>query len=96
MGYGEFGGGGSVKWTLDCDDAPEGGGRRRVNETGRDDQNPETFTVTVAYKDAATARAAWAAIRRALPAAGNRTARRIVFTIPFEDHANHKIKVNWP
>ena len=96
MGYGEFGGGGSVKWVLDVDDAPAGGGKRRVNASGRDDLNPASFTVTIAYQDQAKANAAWAAIRSALPPAGNTNTRQVVFTIPFDDHGNHKVKVNWP
>ncbi len=96
MGYGEFGGGGSVKWTLDVDDAPEGGNKKRVNASGRDDQNPESFTVTIAYQDQAKANAAWAAIRNALPPDGKTNTRQVVVTIPFDDHRNHKVKVNWP
>jgi hypothetical protein len=96
MGYGEFGGGGSVKWTLDVDDIPAGGGKKRVNASGRDDQDPPTFTVTLAYNDQTKANAAWNAIRNALPPAGSANVRQIVFTIPFDDHGNHRIKVNWP
>ena len=97
MGYGEFGGGGSVKWALDVEDAPTRGEKKRVNTSGRDDQNPASFTVTIAYNDQMKANAAWAAIRSALGApSGNTNPRQIVFTIPFDDHGNHKVKVNWP
>jgi hypothetical protein len=95
MGYGEFGGGGSVKWALDVDDTA-GAGKKRVNASGRDDQNPATFTITLAYNDQAKANVAWATIRSVLPPAGNTNTRQIVFTIPFDDHGNHRVKVNWP
>jgi hypothetical protein len=104
MGYGEFGGGGSVKWVFDVDDAPVGGVRpgeralekKRVSASGRDDQTPPSFTVTIAYNDQAKANAAWAALRNALPPAGNTSTTQVVVTIPFDDHGNHKVKVNWP
>ncbi len=96
MGYGEFGGGGSVKWELDVDDSA-GSGKKRAFAKGslRNDQNPATFTITIAYHNQQTAAAAWAAIRNAIPAAGG-TQTSVTFSIPFEDHQRHTVKVNWP
>lgn len=96
MGYGEFGGGGSVKWELDVDDTAGGAGKKRVNASGRDDQSPATFTVTIEYNDQVKANQAWAVMRSVVPPATNTNTRRIDFTIPFDDHGNHRVKVNWP
>ena len=92
MGYGEFGGGGSVKWELDIDDTP---GKKKVKASGRDDRVPDYFEVTIEYDNATTAGTAWTNMTTALQGLGS-NAKKLVFRIPFEDDDHHNVKVEWP
>ena len=94
MGYGEVGGGGSVKWAVDVEDLPAAGGKKRVAASGRDIQNPTYFKVAIEYKDLTKAQAAFANMTTALAGVGP-SDKRVEFQIPFDDDDDHKIKVEW-
>ena len=93
MGYGEFGGNGSVDWKIDVDDKSKAG-KKRASAFGRDDQNPTDFTITIDFEDATKAKAAWTNIQTALDALGS-NAKKLVFTVPVEAENGDQIKVAW-
>jgi hypothetical protein len=94
MGYGEVGGGGSVKWAVDVDDLPAVGGKKRVAASGRDNQNPTYLKVTIEYKDLTKAQTAFTNMKNALAGVGSND-KKVTFQIPFDDDTDHKIKVEW-
>ena len=93
MGYGEFGGNGSVDWKVDVDDQGKPG-KKRVSAYGRDDKNPTDFTVTIDFDDADKASTAWGNIRTALDGLGS-SAKKLVFTVPVEAENGDQITVAW-
>lgn len=93
MGYGEFGGNGSVDWKIDVDDSGKAT-KKRAFAFGRDDQNPTYFTVTIDFEDGGKASTAWTNIRTALDDLGG-NAKKLVFNIPVEANNGDQIKVAW-
>jgi hypothetical protein len=93
MGYGEFGGNGSVDWKVDVDDKGKPG-KKRASAYGRDDQTPTDFTITIDFDDAAKASVAWTNIRTALAGLGG-NAKKLVFKVPVESENGDQIKVAW-
>ena len=93
MGYGEFGGNGSVDWKVDVDDETASN-KKRASAFGRDPKVTTDFTVTFDFSDNSLAQGAWANIRAAIGKVGTND-RKLVFKVPVEAQNGDQIRVEW-
>jgi hypothetical protein len=90
MGYGEYGGGGSIAWTVDVDDESNSG-KKRATASGYDPKNTDTFTVTLRYPNAGAADTDLGRLKGEIKVVGS----EITFTVPVQAKNTKQIKIEW-
>ena len=91
MGYGEYGGGGSVKWKIDVDDETKRG-EKRVSAVGRDAKKTTNFRVSLEYPTMAAAKRDLERLKKdGLTVKGN----KIIFEVPVQPSNEDQIRVEW-
>ena len=91
MGYGEYGGGGSVKWKIDVDDETKRG-EKRVSAFGRDAKKTTNFRVSLEYPTMAAAKRDLERLKKdGLTVRGN----KIIFEVPVQPLNEDQIRVEW-
>jgi hypothetical protein len=105
MGYGEFGGDGSVQWTTDVDnvrgkpDSKAKGTKGHVQSGIDEDGKPEAghqFKVSIKPPASMNAQQFRAELQKPNGIVVDPIANRVVFYVPIEGHTPGQIKVSWP
>ena len=93
MGYGEYGGGGSIAWKVDVDDETQPG-KKRASAFGRDAKNATRFKVSLEYASNGDAQADLARLKLK---AGEMEVdgKRIIFEVAVQPENEDQIRVEW-
>jgi hypothetical protein len=91
MGYGEYGGGGSIAWKVDIEDS-NASGKKRAAASGYDPKAAQIFTVLLEYASAAVAQDDLDRLKNGgMTVDGN----KIVFTVAVQQKNEDQIRVEW-
>lgn len=93
MGYGEYGGGGSIAWKVDVDDETKAD-KKRAFAYGRDAKAAEKFKVSLDY---ANANDATTDLNRLKTTAGAMVVQgtKIVFEVDVQPQNERQIRIEW-
>jgi len=93
MGYGEYGGGGSIAWKVDVEDKDKPPKKRAI-ASGYDPKTATKFTVFLEYPSSA---AAQADLARLAPVPGDMKVQgtKIVFDVPVQQDNEDQIRIEW-
>lgn len=93
MGYGEYGGGGSIAWKVDVEDKDKPP-KKRASASGYDPKVATKFTVFLEYPSRAEAEAD---LKRLAPVAGEMSVQgtKIVFDVPVQQDNEDQIRIEW-
>lgn len=93
MGYGEYGGGGSIAWKVDVDDETKNG-KKRAFAYGRDAKAAQRFTVSLDYPNASDAQADLNRLKTT-PGAMRVQGGKIVFEVDVQQLNERQVRIEW-